>query len=504
MPGGIAQLLYYGPQNLAISGNPELTYFRAAYRRHTNFSKQLYEQAFNGIPGFGKTVSATINKNGDLLSRGFLRVVLPEVTPTSGKNFRWLNWVGHVLIKNYSLEIGGKEIDKQTGEWLHIWNAMTQKSGQQTNYARLVGNVPKLVQPSTSSKPETILYIPLQFFFCQHPGLSLPLIALQHQEIKINFTFRNKLDCYWSENGVETNLEDFSATLCFEYIFLDVEERALFAKNKMQYLITQIQTSGDETILSTSEQIKLKFTNISKSLLWVIQKDDHVNRDLTQNIGGQQWFNYTDKIDTTNFSGTPTPSLGYGIGTAASLTNYQFNSMPITGGADVSDTGILGSSNLYAPDILQNSNTNDVDLNDLSFQDLFGNTSNPSGLSAELPIFDSGENPARLIKITFNNQDREVERDSVYYNHVQHLDYPNWGGVGLNVYNFALNPHKFEPSGVCNFSAIDNSTLHLTLTNNTLLKEDGTTATTAKCRIYSINYNLLRIQGGMGALAYGY
>lgn len=504
MPGGLTQLTYYGYKNLAVSGNPEITYFKFLYRKHTNFSFESIEQTFNGSPGFGQTVVANIGKSADLLYKGFIRVVLPEVIPTSGKNFRWLNWIGHVLIKEVSLEIGGNTIDKQYGEWLYIWNCMTQKPGQQSNYARLVGNVPRLVQPSTSTKPETILYIPLQFFFCQDPGLALPLIALQNQDIKIHVTFRNKNECYWSENGIEPNVGNLNASLYMHYIYLDAEEKAMFAKVSHQYLINQVQFSGDESITTTSAQINLKFTNISKSLLWVIQKDDHVNRIKMQNTGGPQWFNFSDKLDTTNFSGITSPSLGFGIGTSSFIASNPFINNPYSLGASINNEGIMENSNRYVADSLQNSNTNDIDLDSLTFQDMFGNNTNPVGMTAQLPVFDTGENPVYRGKIQFNNQDRISERDGLYFNNVEHLDYDNWGGIGINVYNFSLYPQEHKPSGVCNFSEIEKSTLNLTLTNNTILSEDGTTPTTAKCRIYSLNYNLLRIQGGIAALVYGY
>ena len=90
-------------------------------------------------------------------------------------SFRWLNWIGHVLVKNVEIEIGGQRIDKHYGDWLHIWNELTQSAGHQVGYASMVGNVPRLTQPvsgDTVSKgkiPETVLYIPLQFFFCRNP-----------------------------------------------------------------------------------------------------------------------------------------------------------------------------------------------------------------------------------------------------------------------------------------------------------------------------------------------
>jgi len=178
------QLVAYGAQDIYLTGNPQITFFKVVYRRHTNFSMESIEQTFNGNPDFGKKVSCTISRNGDLIHRVYLQTTLPSVTidNTSAANlaanslsgtataFNWTNWVGHQLVKNVEVEIGGQRIDKHYGEWLHLWNELSQSPGLQGGYARMLGNVPLLTQGEShpvqaagnlGTLPDTTLYIPL-------------------------------------------------------------------------------------------------------------------------------------------------------------------------------------------------------------------------------------------------------------------------------------------------------------------------------------------------------
>lgn len=113
-------------------------------------------------------------------------VTVPSTSTTNGTAFRWLNWVGHIIVRNVEIEIGGQRIDKHYGDWLHIWNELTQSAGHQLGYANMVGNTPKLTSPtknvtgSSVSVSGDVLYIPLEFWFARNPGLALPLIALNN------------------------------------------------------------------------------------------------------------------------------------------------------------------------------------------------------------------------------------------------------------------------------------------------------------------------------------
>lgn len=506
MGGGLMQLVAYGSQDIYLTGNPQITYFKVVYRRHTNFAIESIEQVFSGAAGFGQTVSCTIARNGDLMYWTYVRIMLPEVTPTSTYNYRWLNWLGHVLVQNVTLEIGGQQIDKHYGEWLHIWNELSQKPGQQANYANMVGNVPKMVQPSTSAKPGLELYVPLQFFFCRNPGLALPLIALQYHEVKLTVKFRNKLDCYWSENGIEPSLntQDFTSSIWVDYIFLDTDERRRFAQVSHEYLIEQLQYN-EESVITTSPKVDLTLNHPVKELVWVVQKDVYTNRDQMQVVGGQQYFNYTTKVDTTSFSGTPSDPNGGGIGGGWHSGLNPSLSMPYGGTATLANSGVLTNANRNVANSLVNTANNDINLENLSFSDLFGNgnTTNPVGWNADLPVFDIGKNPVEYAKLQLNGQDRFTERTGRYFNHVQpYQHHTNGPPTGYNLYSFALTPEEHQPSGSCNFSRIDKATLQLTLAAEELQDEAGNPGLSAKVKVYATNYNILRIMSGMGGLAY--
>jgi Large eukaryotic DNA virus major capsid protein/Major capsid protein N-terminus len=520
MSGGLMQLVAYGAQDIYLTGNAQITFFKVVYRRHTNFSMESIEQTFNGQADFGKKVTATISRNGDLIHRVYLQVTLPEVRTTEAtSSFRWLNWLGHVLVKNVEVEIGGQRIDKHYGDWMHIWNELTQTAGHQAGYANMVGNVPRLTQPVSgdsstgpvtgsvgadpavvSSMPQTTLFVPLQFWFCRNPGLALPLIALQYHEVKINLEFREAADCFW-KRGVVATPQLVAASLWVDYIYLDTDERRRFAQVSHEYLIEQLQFTGDESVTSASNKIKLNFNHPVKELVWVVQPDSNVDRVATLAVGGPQWFNYTDRVDESYFSGTPQDPLGGGMGGASALVgNFPF-SLPLAGGLNT--TSPNPASGLSADILVANSGDGATEagtsagftINDLTFPGLLGGA---GGWSSGLRVFDKGENPVAVAKLQLNGHDRFAEREGRYFNLVQPFQHhENVPATGINVYSFALKPEEHQPSGTCNFSRIDNATLHLTLTRQSVKANRA-----CKVRIYAVNYNVLRIMSGMGGLAY--
>jgi hypothetical protein len=143
--GGLMQLVAYGAQDVYLTANPQVTFFKQLYRRHSNFAMESIEQSFNGVANFQRRVQCTISRNGDLIHRMYLQVTLPavdlndpSVSDSSGDQFRWLNWVGHNLIQSVYIEIGGQQIDKHYGDWLHIWNELTRTAGKTVVRTRAV------------------------------------------------------------------------------------------------------------------------------------------------------------------------------------------------------------------------------------------------------------------------------------------------------------------------------------------------------------------------------
>jgi len=261
------------------------------------------EQVFNGSADFGKKVTCLVSRNGDLISGVYFQADLPAVDPASA-SFRWVNDVGHHLIKEVDLEIGGQRIDRQTGDWLQVWSELSVAAGHRSGYRKMIGDQEDthplfsglsedggLQSYDQDAKDATTIYVPLQFWFCRNVGLSLPLIALQYHEVKINMTLRRASEvCVEGTGGVEAaDLSLADASLWVDYVYLDTDERRRFAQVSHEYLIEQVQFTGDESISSstssTDVHLKLNYNHPVKELVWVVQSN--------ANADDNQWSNYT-------------------------------------------------------------------------------------------------------------------------------------------------------------------------------------------------------------------
>lgn len=331
MAGGVMQIVAYGPQDVFLTGNPEITFFKVMYRRHTNFAIESIEQTFSGTVDFGRKVTCLISRNADLLDKVYLQVDLPALTKTGG-SVAWTRNIGHVLIDEVSLDIGGQTIDKQYGEWLTIWNELTQTAEKRDGYDVMIGNTTVLtdntVTPETT--PATTLYVPLQFWFCRNHGLALPLIALQYHEVKFNITFRSATECYITDNGAapDGGVPSLSnASLWCNYIFLDNDERRQFAQSQHEYLIEQLQFTT-ESFSNTTVKTKLALNHPCKALIWVLQLDANVATNVNR------WS------DFTNSGGTGIPYGG---------TDPLYDAKLQLNGSDRFATRTAGYFNLVQP-----------------------------------------------------------------------------------------------------------------------------------------------------------
>ena len=389
MSGGLMQLVAYGAQDIYLTGNPQITFFKVVYRRHTNFSMEAIEQTLNGAYAVSSRQTCTISRNGDLLGRLYMECLVAANTDYTLAN------PGYTQFDNIVVEIGGQQIDKQTGNWMANWAELSESNptgltvatdaaianGTWTRFQKmaLAGGV---TDNGAMNAAGTHL-VPLPFWFCRNPGLALPLIALQYHEVKLNITYSSA-----ARTGTFNQPKLYA-----DYIYLDTDERRRFAQVSHEYLIEQVQFTGDESVSSVSNKIKLNFNHPCKELVWVVQRD----------ASGVEKFDYTDA---------------------------------------------------------------------------------------------SGVNPVLIAKLQLNGHDRFSERMGRYFNLVQpYQHHTNVPKTGINVYSFGLKPEEHQPSGTCNMSRIDNATLQLTLTSETVGAD-------AKVRVYATNYNVLRIMSGMGGLAY--
>jgi len=454
MGGGLMQLVAYGAQDVYLTGNPQITFFKIIYRRHTNFSMETINQTFNADVQFGKKTSVTISRNGDLVNDMFLEIKLPilkQIQTTDSTNSTYVSWtngIGNALIKSVSIEIGGQEIDKHYGEWLDIWSELNLTDSKKKNYNKMVGNnyptgdfSPTLV--NTYATGTTKLYVPLRFWFNRNPGLALPLIALQYHEVKINmeveeskYLIRNdnghiNAPIMVDDNGEDKPLEIADCELLINYIYLDTDERRRFTQVSHEYLIEQIQYLGSNNIDANSSvhTINLNFNHPVKALHWILQDKTYLAYDSN----------------------------------AINFDNKEFDS---------------GNQKLRY---------------------------------SALAEFNKKKDTFKAGKIQLNGHDRMSEKDADYFRLVQNNKYMNGSpDKYIYTYSFALNPSEHQPSGTCNFSRVDSAKLYLTFNTDsasTNTKTDGTTYTghisnDVTARVYAVNYNVLRIMSGMGGVSY--
>ena len=403
MGGGLMQLVAYGAQDIYLTGNPQITFFKVVYRRHTNFSVEAIEQTFNGTTSFGQTVTATISRNGDLVTNMYLEVELPALGNLGGEQTFYTDEVGNALIEEVKLEIGGQEIDKHFSEWLSIWselNLTVSQKGQSVDngYCAMVGKNPfneagnenalavMARGPAATGTANVRLFVPLRFWFNRNPGLALPLIALQYHEVKVQMKLRDAGSLVRANNSTAaTTLAAFqergttdtvslkSAKLFVDYVYLDTDERRRFAQVSHEYLIEQLQRREQE-LSQTTANVDLNFNHPVKELVWVCVRADKAAVGAGNSNEGNQLL---------NFDG----------------------------------------------------------------QDNEGRTA--------LEHFGTA-------KLQLNGHDRFSARDAKYFRVVQPYQHHTSAPLrNVYVYSFALKPEEHQPSGTCNFSRIDNAKLNL-------------------------------------------
>jgi hypothetical protein len=461
MSGALLQLVAIGAQDAMLMQNSEITFFRLETRKHSNFSIEAIDQTVNGTPGFARSISCTVSRNGDLIHRVYVEATLPELTITGGagdKTVTWIPNVGAHLIDHADIEIGGQRIDRHYGQWMSIWNELAGDKHHKHGYDRMIGNKPNLLNPwwegsagvpandgtTTDALRTTVesdkVIVPMTWWFCRSPGLALPLIALQYHEVKINITFasRDHLLRTWTKGtgrtgtyspGIATGLSvagsDLDVTLWVDYCFLDNDERRFMATKPHKYLIEQLQYSGKESISGKSDRFRLNFNHPTKMLAWVVESSD--------NYAGVYSFPGIQKVAEES------QHLRYG------------------------------------------------DANDLS--------------NAEEGQW-CGRNPVKSAKLVLNGHDRFKQRDGSYFDTVQPYQHMNNTPQrpGINMFSFGLRPTEFQPSGSINMSRLDNATLHLNYHDYDANKD--TYYSGAQVSIFATSYNQLRIISGMGGLTY--
>ena len=300
----LIQLVARGVEDEFLTKNPEITFFETVYKQHVPFSMQTIPMLFSSGFSFGNTISCNIDRIGDLVGGMTLNIKL-DALPDK-ENIRWVNDLGHTLVEYVELEIGGQVVDKHYGEWLDIWAEFTQPTGKKSGYYEMVyKDVGALTVPmglnispddqtkegffsnpdnNPNASGERDIYVPLNFWFCRNPGLALPLIALSHHQVRINFKIGSFCKCITNKTGERNPKHNLSpgcvnpsARLLINYYYLDNESRENIATKEHKYLVDQLQTTGVISVQAGTHcnRYPLNFSHPIKALYWIFQQDNN-------------------------------------------------------------------------------------------------------------------------------------------------------------------------------------------------------------------------------------
>jgi hypothetical protein len=301
MGGGLIQLVAVGIQDIYLIGNPQITFFKTAYKKYTNFSLESIQQPIDGRLDFGQQIEITIQRKGDLIKDILLDILLP-ILPSG---YYWTNGIGNVLIKQVDLEIGGQLIDRHYSEWFDIWHQLTLSEGKIGAYNAMVGNFNSISSLRENAINNLRLQVPLCFWFNRNYDIALPLIALQCHDVVLKIKLRDFNNCY-RNNNISTLLSTSSYPInqfrvWVDYIYLDMEERRNVAHSNHEYIIEQLQFDGSEFIgrgINTVSK-KVTFNHPVKELLWVNTMNDYEQANI---LTGNQLLNYSLPNSIETFS----------------------------------------------------------------------------------------------------------------------------------------------------------------------------------------------------------
>jgi hypothetical protein len=495
--GALTQIAGYGLQDMYLSHEPSITYFKMVYKRHTNFSSESIPQYFQNKPNFGGRYTCNIAKNGDLMGAIYLAITLPNIPKivdtsyinqdTSLKNnvvTAWCEKVGFAVINTIELELGGKIIDRLYGDWLNIWYELTVRF-EERGLDQMTGNIKQNTRLQ-NGHGSFMLHVPLPFYFCKYAGLALPLIALDYSDIKINIEFNNLLDVLivgpTHYITINENVVNFAN---YEIISQTVNNVTWYGKfikydeflNRLYY----IKINNNTTFVSGT------------SIIGVVTK-------YTVMPNGNE-VNYISKINSViNFSSIT-------LGTTFLYVDYIF--------LDNQERLKFAKSNHeYLIEYLQYDNEKSLINNNNKIKILYTdptkalffvtqfNYIKTSPLKNPFNYTDSydkviGKNIVTQIQFLLNGKDRITPRESQYYSYVQNYQYfENTPNEGINVYSFANDVNEYQPSGSCNFSKIEDISMVLTVNKSVNYNNP------AVARIYALSYNVLRILSGVAGLSF--
>ena len=453
MAGGLMQLVAYGAQDVYLTGNPKVTFFQAVYKRHTNFAMEMIEQVVNGSAADSGRLSVTIARNGDLIGNMFLEMPMNGAAAAADVTDANISWMAERAVQDIELTIGGQRIDKHYQRYWRLYAELYLDNAKKAEWGKMTSAATAIDSSAATSMASVRL--PLIFFFNRNPGLYLPLIALQYHEVRLDIDLSAEYSAYFG-TGIK---------VWGNYVYLDTEERRRFAQKGHEYLIEQVQHTGADSIADdTTKTVRLSYNHPVKELMWCF--NNSVSSGATGQLNELWCFtaNPTLSLVTTNvFAVTD--------GTSNVLIQPHLSGAPFL---CVGGTALGGNAGQMLVEKSQ-------------------------GLTAPVAVA-TGANVAPLqdFKLVLNGQDRFKVQNGSYFNQYQPYQYHSGTPYpGIYSYSFALKPEEHQPTGSCNFSRIDNAQVQISIKGLT-----ATLGASGVMSMFATNYNVLRIQSGMGGLAF--
>lgn len=525
MPGGLIQLVAYGNQDIFLTQDPQITFFKVVYRRHTNFSSEPIPQNFLSTPDFGRRVTCVLSRNGDLIRKVYVIIDLPSIpifldanqNPDVIAKFAWVRRIGYAIINTVEIEIGGELVDRQYGDWLNIWHELTIP--HRMNLDEILGDVEQLTS-FTNGKQTYRLFIPLQFWFNRVAGLALPIVSMQYNHIKINLELSEFQNCYIVTptdsiilNNAFVNFEQFEyitqtvngVTSIAKFIYFDILQQTLYLARVSDNGFLSV-TVTDPNLIQTPQQ--------QQQILFATNPDGtYVNQQYfivgsTSQFEAMPAINAIERVYTNNsvnFNNIVLKNcyllveyiyLDDEERIRFSQARHEYLIEQIFFNGEETLNGIYGSFKVGFTQAVKEV----IWVSQLS---LALNPRNNEIFNYTDSIFQNsdgtypGGNLITQETLLFNGFPRISLRDSDYFTKIQaYQNHRHNPPEAVNIYSFALHPENHQPSGTANFSKIDNVNLQITV------EPIINFSYTAQLRIYGIAYNILRIANGISGTVF--
>ena len=501
------QLIFQGAQDIYLTGNPTMTFFKSVYKRHTQFGTEYITVPYDQIPTFTPTqmtkATCKIGRNADLIHDTYITYDLPAIYTNNLIPFGWVNELGSCIIQEVTIRLDGNVLDTQRGDFMKIYTDMIFGGTKKAQWLRCIGgesfmlnssqNLSNNINEQTIAINARRLYIPLMFWYCRNSGLSIPLIALQYNELYIDVTyaplnelirignppispkrlfgdyqnsdFNIKIRNYFLSLGYDqTNVFYYftqnnwqsNTNILINYIFLGDDERKMFAQTSHEYLITQTQFNLYQGLKAGPNYLETTFSHPVKEVFWVLTRDD---LDLYND-----WYNFSGLNDDINRSFEFWQS-------EMRYYTYPFYLEPQLSYIKENFTNFVNSVKAQSVYKLTNQQA----------QTYFGNYY--SIMESAQPVF--------------NNNDRMEIQDHSFYENLQLYKYHSgFTPQGVYILSFGLAPEENQPSGTQNFSRLDYQEFRINIFNTYPIE------LRFNCYMYAVSYNVFRIIGGMGSTVF--